>query len=205
MADIQLPHLREGGDGADIVERQPMAGVAFQAEFLGQRRGGAQPVQLAGAALGIGAGMQFHHRRAERGGGAQLRRVGIDEQRDADAGRTQGGDRRAQRVELAGGIQPALGRDFLPAFGDQAGGVRAGGAGDADHFLGRRHFQVDRCLQGGHRALQVVVADVPPVLAQMHGDAVRAGRERHARGVHRIGMRPAARVAHGGDVVDVQA
>ena len=51
----------------------------------------------------------------------------------------------------------------------------------------------------------VVVADVAAVLAQMRGDAVGARRDRELGGAHRIGMASAARVADGGDVVDVDA
>ena len=76
---------------------------------------------------------------------------------------------------------------------------------EADHLVGRRHLHVDRHGEGRERALQIVVADMPAILAQMHGDPVRARRDRHARGVQRIGVRAAARIAHGGDVVDVHA
>ena len=51
----------------------------------------------------------------------------------------------------------------------------------------------------------VVVADVAAILAQMRGDAVGAGLDRDLRRAHRIGMAPAARIADGGDVVDVDA
>ena len=51
----------------------------------------------------------------------------------------------------------------------------------------------------------VVVADVAAILAQMRGDAVGAGRDRELGRAHRIGMAPAARVADGGDVIDVDA
>ena len=43
------------------------------------------------------------------------------------------------------------------------------------------------------------------VLAQMRGDAVGAGRDRELGRAHRIGMAPAARVADGGDVIDIDA
>ena len=43
------------------------------------------------------------------------------------------------------------------------------------------------------------------VLAQMRGDAVGAGRDRELGRAHRIGMAPAARIADGGDVVDIDA
>ena len=56
-----------------------------------------------------------------------------------------------------------------------------------------------------HQALDVVVDDVPAVLAQMRGDAVGAGLPR--RGARRAADRDAAaaRVADGRDVVDVHA
>ena len=56
-------------------------------------------------------------------------------------------------------------------------------------------------LEPGH----VVVADVAAVLAQVRGDAVGAGGDRKLRRAYRIGMASAARIADGGDVVDVDA
>ena len=51
----------------------------------------------------------------------------------------------------------------------------------------------------------VVVGDVPAVLAQVRGDAVGPGLNGQVRGAHRIGMPAATRIADGGDVVDVHA
>ena len=39
MADVQLDHLRDGGDRLDVVERQPVAGVDLD-PVLGGERGG---------------------------------------------------------------------------------------------------------------------------------------------------------------------
>ena len=58
-----------------------------------------------------------------------------------------------------------------------------------------------RCLE----PRDVGVADVAAVLAQMRGDAVGTGRDGELRRPHRIGIAPAARVAHGRDVIDVDA
>ena len=55
------------------------------------------------------------------------------------------------------------------------------------------------------QAVDVGVGDVAAILAQMGGDAVGAGRCGEPRGAHRIGMLAAARVADGGDVIDVDA
>ena len=77
--------------------------------------------------------------------------------------------------------------------------------GNRDHLLGRRHLEIqrpgDRLFQPRH----VGVADVPPVLAQVRGDAVGAGLDRGERRAHRIGMVAAARIAQGGDVIDIDS
>ena len=69
MADIELGQRRDGGDGADRVVGQAMAGMAFEADRRGMGRGGDQPFELALAfralRLAIGAGMELDHRRAE--------------------------------------------------------------------------------------------------------------------------------------------
>ena len=79
------------------------------------------------------------------------------------------------------------------------------GEGDAEHLLGRRHFEVQRNLQPGHQRVDVGIGDVPAILAQMGGDAVGAGLRRGEGGADRIGMRAAARVPDGRDMVDIDA
>ena len=76
---------------------------------------------------------------------------------------------------------------------------------DRRHLIGRRHFEIERLVDFGFQARDIVVADVAAVLAQMRGDAVAAGRDRELGRAHRIGMPPAARIADGGDVVDIDA
>jgi hypothetical protein len=76
---------------------------------------------------------------------------------------------------------------------------------DVDHLLSRRHLEVERQLELAHQAFDVVVDDVPAVLAQVGGDAVGAGGLGDARGPERIGQPAAARVAHRGDVIDVHS
>ena len=105
-------------------------------------------------------------------------------------------DERLQRLELPGGIEPALGGPLLALFGDDAGGVRAVGERDRQHLLGRRHLQVQRQVDLGHQPVDVVVGDVAPVLAQVGGDAVGAGRRRRMR--PRAPGRDAARRARSG-------
>ena len=107
-----------------------------------------------------------------------LARLGGDEQRNADAGVLQPGDHRRERIVLAGDVEAALGGALLAPLRHQAGRVRRGLDRDRHHLVGRRHFEIERLGDLGLEARDVVVADVPAVLAQMRGDAVGAGRDR---------------------------
>ena len=149
--------------------------------------------------------MNFDHRRADRRGRLDLRRLGGNEQRDADAGRGQFADRGAQRLALAGGVEAAFGGPLLAPLGHDAGGMRPNLAGDADHLRRRRHFEIERLCDALLEPSDIVIDDVAAILAQMRGDAVGAGGDRDLGGFHRIGMPAAARIAHGGDVIDVDA
>ncbi len=153
----------------------------------------------------IRPGVQFHHRHAQPGSRFELTRIGRDEQRDANAGILQPRHDRLQRVVLAGGIQPAFGGAFGAAFRNDAGGVGLVGQRDGQHFIGRRHFEVDRQRNGAAQPDQISIGDVAAIFAQMDGDAVGAGGGRHVRGAQGAGMQAATRVADGGDMIDVDA
>lgn len=105
----------------------------------------------------------------------------------------------------ASGIQPALGGALLALFGNDARSVWTVAQRDLEHFLGRGHLQIDRQGRPRHDRVEIAVADVPPVLAQVDGNAIAARRLDNPYRAHRIGVIPAARVADGGDVVDVDA
>ena len=62
-----------------------------------------------------------------------------------------------------------------------------------------------RVLIGAAQDLHVAVLDVPPVLAQVDGDAVGAGQFGQRRGGHRVGLADPARLAHGGHMIDVDS
>ena len=175
---------------------------------LGGERGGvgnAAQLDRAGLAgqMGIGAGVKFDHGRAKLDRGLDLGGVGLDEQADADAGIGEGADDRAQHRDLAGGVQAALGRALLALFRHDAGGMRLVLEGDAQHFLRRRHFQVQRHVERRHQHRDILVADMAAILAQMRGDAVGAGLHRQQRGLDRIGMFAAPRVADRRHMVDI--
>ena len=91
-------------------------------------------------------------------------------------------------IVLPGGVEAAFGRPLLAPLGDDAGGVRAVAQRDFEHLLGRRHFEVQRQIDLGHEAVDIVVGDVAPVFAQMRGDPVGAGLGRDDGGADRIGI-----------------
>ncbi len=114
-------------------------------------------------------------------------------------------DAGASCSRCAGDVEAAFGGALLAPLRHQAGGMRPRLDRDRDHLVGRRHFEVERLGDLGLQARDVVVADMPAILAQMRGDAVGAGLDRELRRLHRIGMRAAARIADGRNVVDVDA
>ena len=76
---------------------------------------------------------------------------------------------------------------------------------DGEHLVGGRHLEVERPGQLALEPGDVGIRDVAPVLAQVRGDAVGARLDGQMRGAQGVGMPAAARVADGGDVIDVDA
>ena len=110
-----------------------------------------------------------------------------------------------QVIMLAGGIEPAFGGTLGALLRNEADRVRLGRKHNAQHLVGRRHFEIQRLVDLGLQPRDVVVVDVAAVLAQMRGDAVAARGNGELGRAHWIGMAPAARIADGGDVIDVDA
>ena len=102
-------------------------------------------------------------------------------------------------------VEPALGGPLGPPLGHDTGRVRAVAERDPQHLVGRRHLQIERQLDVRGQPFDVRVGHVPPVLAEMGGDAVRAGGRGEAGGAHRVGMPPAAGVPDRRHVVDIHA
>src|SRR3546814_11051751 len=93
-------------------------------------------------------------------------------------------------IMLPRGVEPALGRALLALFGDDARRVRGMAQRDCEHFLCRRHFEIERPVRRGLDAREVVVADMAPVLAQMRGDSVAADRGDAPGRPPRLGVPP---------------
>ena len=107
---------------------------------------------------------------------------------------------------LGNDVEAALGRDLVAALRAPASPSRARmRQAIADHLVGRRHLEVELDVRQLAQPAHVLVLDVAPVLAQVHGDAVGAAEVRLDRRPHRVGLVGAPRLADGGDVVDVDA
>ena len=93
--------------------------------------------------FGIRAGVQLDVGDAKRARGIDLRRIGVDEERNANRGAETANIRR-QAVVQSDGIQAAFGGDFLTALGDETAGARFGAQGDLEHLFGRAHLEIER-------------------------------------------------------------
>jgi hypothetical protein len=100
-------------------------------------------------------------------------------------------------------IIPASGGDLLSAFGHQRGHLRPDVRGNGHHLVGGGHLQVQLDLdQPGHSA-QVVVVDVPAVLAEVSGDGVGPPEVGLYRRPRRVRLPGPPGLSDGRDVVDV--
>ena len=106
---------------------------------------------------------------------------------------------------MADDVEPALGRQLLAAFRDEARVVGPHAKRKLDHRLGDRHLEIHVDAQAAAQLLDVAFLDVAAVLAQVDGDALGAGRLGGERYLHRIRVVDPARLPERGDVVDVHA
>ncbi len=198
---------------ATVSKVRPWPACTSSPSSVGKARGGGDAFDLTGDGRGvalkrplaIGAGVQLDDIGADALGRLDCGGIGLDEQRDAHAGVLEVADDTLQSGAAAGNVEAAFGRALLAPLGDEAAGVRKVPQRDGEHLLGRCHLQIERARQLALEARDVVVGDVAAVFAQVRGDAVGAGLDGQVRGAQRIGMPAAARVADGGDVVDVHA
>ena len=149
--------------------------------------------------------MQFDDVGAYARGRFNRAHIGLDEKRHPHAGVLQRIDNTGEPGATAEDIETALGRALLAALRDDAAGIRQMAQGDGEHLVGRGHFEVKRPRQLVLEAGNIVIRDMPAILAQVRRDAVGAGFDGDIGGAQRIGMASAAGVADGGHVVDVDA
>jgi hypothetical protein len=77
--------------------------------------------------------------------------------------------------------------------------------GDRQHFIGCGHFQIDRQADRAGQRGKIIISDMSAIFAQVDGDAVRASRRGDFSSTQWTRMDAAARIADGGDMIDVYA
>ena len=114
-------------------------------------------------------------------------------------------DRLGHALAAADHVEAAFGRHFFAAFGHQRRLVGLGVAGDGEHVVGTRQFQIDRHGDRLDEHAQVAVLNVAAVLAQVDRDRVGPAEFGERRRPDGIGLVRLAGLADRGDVVDVDA
>jgi hypothetical protein len=137
--------------------------------------------------------------------GVDLRRIGVDEEADDHAAVAQAAHGVEHGRLVSRHVEPALGGDLLAALGHQAGVGRPQAAADGDHLRRHRHLQVDLGAHDRQQRRDVGILNVTAVFTQVHGDAVGAAALCRLRRFDHARIRRAARLADGGDVIDVHA
>src|SRR5579885_2982083 len=206
VADVELGDFVDGRDLRDVPVREAVSGGDVQSVLRGERGGLAQTLEFGdGARAALGVDGARAERRVGIDGRAEvyLLRVGVNEEADEEAGFAQAFDRLAHEVEVRRGVQASLGRDLAGVLRDQSHGVGAGVGCYGDHLFGRGHLDVQICRDRAAQRVQVFVLYVPPVAAQVDGDAVRARLLAHHRRRHHARLRRAPRLADCRHVVNV--
>ena len=155
--------------------------------------------------VAIRACVQFDHGGPDAGSRADLAFLMADKQRDTTACLAQGGDKAGEAVVITSHIKATFCCALLALFGHDTDGVWLVGQRDGLHFNGCGHLEVERCCERSHQPVNICVADVAPVFAQVRCDAIRTCRFGELGRAHGIGIGAAAGVAHCGHVVDVYA
>ncbi len=105
--------------------------------------------------IAIAPGVEFDDRRPEGAGDVELARVGLDEQRDADAAAAERRDHRRKALATGDHVEAALRRALLALLRNDAGGVRANLEGDRHHLVGRGHLEIERQRDVGGEPLDI--------------------------------------------------
>ncbi len=108
-------------------------------------------------------------------------------------------------IELAGHVEPPLGRQLLAALRHERHLVGSDCQGDVDHARVDGHLQVQPDLHGLTQQAQVAVLDVPPVLAEMDGDPIGATQLGEDRSPDRVGFPPAPGLPERGHMINIDA
>jgi hypothetical protein len=107
--------------------------------------------------------VKFDGRSLKGGGGIDLARVGIEEEARDNLGLGEFFDDGTKSLNLVGGVEAALGRDFGSVLGDEADFGRLEAESELQHRRGSSHFEVELFAAFVAESENIVVLDVAAV------------------------------------------
>ena len=155
--------------------------------------------------IGIRTGVQFDNGRTDIISGLDLRVVGIDKQGHADACIGQDFGELGHFILLRQYVQTAFCGHFLAFFRHDAHIFRHHVERVFQHFFRQRHFQIQARADGVFNGEHVRIFNMAAVFTQVHGNQICAVGFRNQRRFDRAGINRTARIADGGNMVDVYA
>ena len=88
---------------------------------------------------------------------------------------------------------------------DEHGHFGSNSAGDSNHFVGGRHFEVQFDLRVFAQSSNVIVLNVTAIFSQVNGNSIRTAEMGFNRSPNRIRFIGATGLTQSGDVVDIDA
>jgi len=205
VADIELLDFGDGRHWTDVGDGQAMPCVDGEPNFGTNSGGGPKRFDRprVGAVVSVFAGVKLDGRRAELTRSLDRRQVGPDEKARSDAGSGKSRQALGETGVTARNVEPAFGGDLLSALRDEGYLVGTKPLGDCEHIVCAGHFKVEHGTNVPCQSLDVIVLNVPAVLAEMCGDPVGACALAQHGGGNRVWLPSAPRLSDGGYVVDV--
>lgn len=208
--------MRHFPDLRDVRVVNAVPGIDLNAESVSVLSSRNQALHFAvtsfAGGIGKSAGVQLDHLGAELTGGGELGGLWLDEQAHANARLLQPGHCGREHLELADSVETALSGDLRAVLRHQADFLGQDAQGDVENLRRIAHLEVELRIDARAQALHILVLDMPAIGPQVNGDTVRprplAGggrREQIGLDVVRIERESVARLAEGGDVVDINA
>src|SRR6185312_3133201 len=104
----------------------------------------------------------------------ELQLIRFNEHGHTNAGGAELTDKRSKTIVLARRVDTAFRRALLALFGNDARRVRFGPERNREHFVSRRHLEIERYVDCVDETLNVGVGNVASVFTQMGCNAVRS-------------------------------
>ena len=140
-----------------------------------------------------------------RRGLSDLIDFGIDEHAADDSGVGETINRLFELGFLREDVEAAFGRHLVPAFRHQHGHFRLEATGNLDHFVGRRHFQIELDQRQRTQFFDVCILNVASILAQMNSNPVRSAKMCLDGSPRRLGFIGTTCLTNRGHVVNIYA